>query len=197
MHCACATMGNSRSSAPAISTAKARVLRRDGTSWLASHAAQWVTPIVRAGYHNGLLLIFDFIQIRILARESYGWQPRMGRRKDDCHHLLVHARKLFAYCVQAYSRWIRVGSTEQRQGLQSKGISSFTLWKGRVPFLEQYFHAAIQVQMLLSDKFLGFFMVPSAGSWNYNFIGARHDVNMKYELQLANPKEFYHEVSAC
>ncbi len=51
--------------------------------------------------------------------------------------------------------------------------------------------------MLLSDKFLGFFMVPSAGSWNYNFIGARHDVNMKYELQLANPKEFYHEVSAC
>jgi len=51
-----------------------------------------------------------------------------------------------------------------------------------------------KVQMLLSDKFLGFFMVPSAGSWNYNFIGARHDVNMKYELQLANPKEFYHEI---
>ncbi len=26
------------------------------------------------------------------------------------------------------------------------------------------------------------------------FIGVRHDPNMKYELQLANPKEFYHEV---
>ncbi|CBY23972.1 unnamed protein product [Oikopleura dioica] len=51
-----------------------------------------------------------------------------------------------------------------------------------------------KVQMLLSEQFLGFFMVPSAGSWNYNFIGARHDVNMKYELQLANPKEFYHEI---
>lgn len=24
--------------------------------------------------------------------------------------------------------------------------------------------------------------------------GVRHDPNMKYELQLANPKEFYHEV---
>lgn len=27
-----------------------------------------------------------------------------------------------------------------------------------------------------------------------SFPGVRHDPNMKYELQLANPKEFYHEV---
>lgn len=26
------------------------------------------------------------------------------------------------------------------------------------------------------------------------FAGVRHDPSMKYELQLANPKEFYHEV---
>lgn len=26
------------------------------------------------------------------------------------------------------------------------------------------------------------------------FLGVRHDPSMKYELQLANPKEFYHEV---
>lgn len=25
--------------------------------------------------------------------------------------------------------------------------------------------------MLLSDRFLGFFMVPAQGSWNYNFMG--------------------------
>lgn len=48
--------------------------------------------------------------------------------------------------------------------------------------------------MLLSNKFLGFFMIPSQGSWNYNFMGVRHDPNMKYDLQLANPKEFYHEI---
>ena len=24
--------------------------------------------------------------------------------------------------------------------------------------------------------------------------GVRHDANMKYELQLSNPKEFYHEI---
>ena len=26
------------------------------------------------------------------------------------------------------------------------------------------------------------------------FAGVRHDPNMKYEMTLANPKEFYHEV---
>jgi pre-mRNA-processing factor 8 len=51
-----------------------------------------------------------------------------------------------------------------------------------------------KVQMLLSDRFLGFFMTPAQGSWNYNFMGVRFDSDLKYELQLANPKEFYHEV---
>lgn len=51
-----------------------------------------------------------------------------------------------------------------------------------------------KVQMLLSDRFLGFFMVPAQGSWNYNFMGIRHSPGMRYDLHLANPKEFYHEV---
>ena len=48
--------------------------------------------------------------------------------------------------------------------------------------------------MLLSERFYGRFMEPAKGSWNYNFMGVRHDKSMKYNLQLANPKEFYHEV---
>jgi len=51
-----------------------------------------------------------------------------------------------------------------------------------------------KVQMLLSDRFLGFFMVPAQGSWNYNFMGVRFEADTKYELQLANPKDFYHEI---
>jgi len=50
-----------------------------------------------------------------------------------------------------------------------------------------------KVQMLLSDRFLGYFMVPSNGVWNYNFMGVRHDANMQYDVCLAAPKEFYHE----
>ncbi|CAH8444352.1 unnamed protein product [Schistosoma intercalatum] len=51
-----------------------------------------------------------------------------------------------------------------------------------------------RVQMLLSDRFLGFFMVPPQTSWNYNFMGVRHDPNMKYELQPLKPKKFYHRI---
>ncbi|GLC46153.1 Pre-mRNA-processing-splicing factor 8A [Pleodorina starrii] len=51
-----------------------------------------------------------------------------------------------------------------------------------------------KVQLLLSDRFMGFYMVPDTGSWNYNFMGVKHSPSMKYGLRLANPKEFYHEV---
>ena len=50
-----------------------------------------------------------------------------------------------------------------------------------------------KVQMLLSDRFMGFFMVPDEGSWNYNFRGVHHSTSMKYGMKLENPKEFYHE----
>jgi pre-mRNA-processing factor 8 len=51
-----------------------------------------------------------------------------------------------------------------------------------------------KVQMLLSDRFLGFYMTPDGGSWNYNFMGVKHSASMKYGLKLANPREFYHEI---
>ncbi|CAI5475746.1 unnamed protein product [Closterium sp. Yama58-4] len=48
-------------------------------------------------------------------------------------------------------------------------------------------------QMLLSDRFLGFFMVPDTGVWNYNFMGVKHSPGMRYRLSLVPPREFYHE----
>jgi pre-mRNA-processing factor 8 len=51
-----------------------------------------------------------------------------------------------------------------------------------------------KAQMLLTDHFLGFFMVPDNDVWNYNFMGVRHATTMEYELKLANPKEFYHQL---
>ena len=50
-----------------------------------------------------------------------------------------------------------------------------------------------KVQMILSDKFLGFFMVPEGGIWNFNFNGINFNQNMKYNIVLDNPKDFYHE----
>jgi len=51
-----------------------------------------------------------------------------------------------------------------------------------------------KVQLLLSDKFLGFFMVPDDSVWNYNFMGVKHSAGMDYNLSLGIPKEFYHEI---
>ncbi len=51
-----------------------------------------------------------------------------------------------------------------------------------------------RVQLLLSDRFMGFYMVPDAGSWNFNFAGIKWSQNMSYGLKLANPPPFYSEV---
>lgn len=62
------------------------------------------------------------------------------------------------------------------------------------PDLSGYLPSMFQrTQMLLSDRFLGFFMVPSEGSWNYNFLGARWQPAMTYKLKLGTPLVFYHE----
>ncbi|EPS70675.1 hypothetical protein M569_04085, partial [Genlisea aurea] len=50
-----------------------------------------------------------------------------------------------------------------------------------------------KVQMLLSDRFLGFYMIPDNGPWNYNFMGPKHNAGMKYGMKLGTPHEFYHE----
>ena len=48
--------------------------------------------------------------------------------------------------------------------------------------------------MLLSERFMGFFMVPDNHMWNYNFVGLGLVPQMKYSLLLANPRDFYHEI---
>ncbi len=51
-----------------------------------------------------------------------------------------------------------------------------------------------RVQMLLSERFSGFFMVPEDDKWNYSFQGVQHSTSMAYRLKLANPKGFYDEL---
>ncbi|KAJ2487310.1 pre-mRNA-splicing factor 8, partial [Coemansia sp. RSA 2320] len=49
-----------------------------------------------------------------------------------------------------------------------------------------------RVQMLLSERFMGFFLVPADGGvWNYNFMGSAHRADMAYGLQLDVPRDFY------
>ncbi|KAL5711925.1 Pre-mRNA-processing-splicing factor 8A [Ranunculus cassubicifolius] len=50
-----------------------------------------------------------------------------------------------------------------------------------------------KVQMLLSDCFSGFYMVPEDGRWNYNFMGVKHSESMEYRVKLGTPREYHHE----
>jgi pre-mRNA-processing factor 8 len=51
-----------------------------------------------------------------------------------------------------------------------------------------------KVQMLLSDRFQGFFLVPEGGlGWNYNFQGVKHTASMDYTLKVDYPERFYAE----
>ena len=51
-----------------------------------------------------------------------------------------------------------------------------------------------RVQLILSEKFMGFYMIPDNEIWNYNFIGVEPVSNMNYGLILGNPQDFYHEI---
>lgn len=50
-----------------------------------------------------------------------------------------------------------------------------------------------KIQLLLSERFLGFFMIPDNMIWNYNFVGLGVVHNLKYAIIPGNPKDFYHE----
>ena len=51
---------------------------------------------------------------------------------------------------------------------------------------------AVRLPLLLSDRFLGYYLVPDGVEWNYNFQGARWSAAMGYSMRLGVPKEFYH-----
>lgn len=51
-----------------------------------------------------------------------------------------------------------------------------------------------RIQVLLSDKFMGYFLIPDHGmNWNFYFQGIYHSPTMRYSLITGPPKEFYHE----
>jgi pre-mRNA-processing factor 8 len=50
---------------------------------------------------------------------------------------------------------------------------------------------AEQVQLLLTDAFLGFWMVPQGQVWHYNFMGVKHSPDMEYRVVVDVPIDFY------
>ncbi|KAK2962369.1 putative Pre-mRNA-processing-splicing factor 8 [Blattamonas nauphoetae] len=48
--------------------------------------------------------------------------------------------------------------------------------------------------VMLSPNIMGSFLLPTEGSWNYNFRGLHHRIDMKYDVACGIPKPFYDEI---
>ncbi|SMN20752.1 similar to Saccharomyces cerevisiae YHR165C PRP8 Component of the U4/U6-U5 snRNP complex, involved in the second catalytic step of splicing [Maudiozyma saulgeensis] len=49
-------------------------------------------------------------------------------------------------------------------------------------------------QLLLSDRIMGNFLVPTSKVWNYLFMGTSFNTELEYEMKLGIPIEFYNEL---
>ncbi len=80
---------------------------------------------------------------------------------------------------------------ERGQALLEKGTSSVSSLPP-TPCVATEFERS---QLLLSERFQGFFLVPGpSGIWNYAFQSINHSAKMKYSLQADLPAEFYSEI---
>ena len=91
-------------------------------------------------------------------------------------------------CSLAAYRLTLAGETWAQSSVANGAVDSATVAAGYVA--AQHTERA---QMLLSDRFLGFFIVPRGGVWNYNFMGVKHSPTMRYDMELAPPALFYDE----
>lgn len=68
------------------------------------------------------------------------------------------------------------GAKNQDMGVQAQGWDS---------------SMATKAQVLLSDRIVGFFIVPEEGRWNYHFSGAAFTATMPYTMKLDAPLGFF------
>jgi len=119
----------------------------------------------------------DVIQhSKLMANEDHGWDPSKV--------ITITCSFTPGSCtLTAY----RITPSGYDWGKQNRNKDLNAQFKNYLP---SYYE---KIQMLLSDRFLGFFMTPDIGSWNYNFMGHNFKSDMKYNVNLGNPLAFYHE----
>ena len=78
-----AAVGHSPDRSPAVDVAEPRVSERARAARLDPHAAQRVAAVVTARYHH--------------ARQGHGRTRCLGRREDNCHHMVKKTFNFFDY----------------------------------------------------------------------------------------------------
>ena len=180
----------------------------DGASRLGTHSTQWAASVVTSGRHSACQ--GNGREPLLGRRENHRHNLQVRERKiiSLCNHkCMYHALRIFPSYTTIIESVVHVNcvikSNGPKQSLRScsftPGSCSLTAYKltpsgyewgrsnkdtGNNPhgYLPSHYE---KVQMLLSDRFLGFFMAPSQGSWNYNFMG--EDVNYNRVLYSLPP----------
>lgn len=97
---------------------------------------------------------------------------------DLCINLIPGAVSIAGYTLS---------TTGFNWGLQSKDITDPSPEGFEASFSET-------AQILLSERIMGNFLVPSSSIWNYAFMGTAFSEDLPYELKLDIPLEFYNEL---
>ncbi|QLL30278.1 hypothetical protein HG536_0A00950 [Torulaspora globosa] len=71
-------------------------------------------------------------------------------------------------------------------GTQNQGVADI-ISEGFDPGFSEH------AQLLLSERFMGNFLVPSSDFWNYTFMGASFTEELRYDMKIGIPLEFYNE----
>jgi pre-mRNA-processing factor 8 len=139
--------------------------------------------------------------------EPLGWLHTQSNDSTEMSvsDLVAHSRMLSMFSTWSGERCICLtiaftpgSSTLTGYKLNSQGYEAIKMFYNESQteklYEQTYSDYYDRVQILLSDRFMGFYMIPDSECWNYNFMGVKFSYSMKYNLKLSNPREFYHEV---
>ena len=134
--------------------------------------------------------------------EPLGW---IHTQASELGHLSGIDAKMHGKMLESRPDWdietSVIGTCSFTQGSCSLSMYNLTPegieWSKQAPTEQDTFDSSCweRSQIILSSKFLGFFMVPANGGlWNYNFNGINFSETMRYSLVVDNPREFYSEM---
>lgn len=119
---------------------------------------------------------------KLLAASNAGASAGAGKWDPATAITLVVSFTPGSVSLSAYS----LSEKGQQWGLQNKDLVS-NVPEGYSPQL------GINAQMLLTNKIMGYFLVPETNIWNYAFMGVAWDKKLEFGLKLDIPIPFYHE----
>ena len=139
-------------------------------------------------------------EVLLRGLEPLGWIHTQDRefRHLTSNDVTVHAKQM-----DAHAEWtdasvtmtisftpgsVSIGTYNLSQSGRDWGVKNQDMGGNAIGWDQSMGNKA---QVLLSDRIMGFFMVPEEGRWNYHFSGAAFMPTMPYSMKLDAPLTFF------